>query len=84
LTPAPVSAIPISTWKRGLKVTSRLAGTDVTLPNLTHILITHGHIDHFGGLSYVRPLTPANVGIHELISGSSPITPNVCPWLSGA
>jgi glyoxylase-like metal-dependent hydrolase (beta-lactamase superfamily II) len=39
---------------------------DVTLPNLTHILITHGHIDHFGGLSYVRRLTSAKLGIHEL------------------
>ncbi len=50
----------------GLKTTSNLAGVDVTLPNLTHILITHGHIDHFGGLSYVRPLTSAKLGIHEL------------------
>lgn len=54
----------------GLKTASRLSGVDVTLPNLTHILITHGHIDHFGGLSYVRPLTPAKIGIHELDRGS--------------
>jgi glyoxylase-like metal-dependent hydrolase (beta-lactamase superfamily II) len=39
---------------------------DLSLPNLTHILITHGHIDHFGGLSSVRPLTAAKLGIHEL------------------
>jgi len=33
---------------------------------LTHILITHAHIDHFGGLSQLRPLTDAKVGVHEL------------------
>ena len=33
---------------------------------LTHILITHAHIDHFGGLSKLRPLTDAKVGVHEL------------------
>ena len=53
----------------GLKTTASLAGVDVTLPNLTHILITHGHIDHFGGLSYIRPLTSAKLGIHELDRG---------------
>ncbi len=34
--------------------------------DLTHILLTHGDIDHFGGLSKLRPLTNARVGIHEL------------------
>jgi glyoxylase-like metal-dependent hydrolase (beta-lactamase superfamily II) len=53
----------------GLKAACDLAGVDLTLPNLTHILITHGHIDHYGGLSYVRPLTPARLGIHELDRG---------------
>jgi len=52
--------------EQGLKAASQLAGIDFSLPNLTHILITHGHIDHFGGLSYVRPLTSAKIGIHEL------------------
>ncbi len=33
---------------------------------LTHILITHAHIDHFGGLSALRPLTEAKIGVHEL------------------
>jgi glyoxylase-like metal-dependent hydrolase (beta-lactamase superfamily II) len=36
------------------------------LERLTHILISHGHIDHFGGLSEVRQRTTAQVGIHEL------------------
>ncbi len=34
--------------------------------DITQVLITHGHIDHFGGLSYLAPKTSAQVGIHEL------------------
>jgi len=34
--------------------------------DLTHILLTHAHIDHFGGLSKVRPITSAKIGVHEL------------------
>ena len=34
--------------------------------DLTHILLTHAHIDHFGGLSRLRPLTSAKIGVHEL------------------
>jgi glyoxylase-like metal-dependent hydrolase (beta-lactamase superfamily II) len=34
--------------------------------DLTYILITHAHIDHFGGLSKLHPLTDAKVGVHEL------------------
>ena len=34
--------------------------------DLTHILLTHGHIDHFGGLTKLRPLTNARIGVHEL------------------
>ena len=33
---------------------------------LTHILLTHGDIDHFGGLSKLRAMTRAKIGIHEL------------------
>src|ERR1051325_10600752 len=34
--------------------------------DLTHILLTHAHIDHFGGLSRLRPITDAKIGCHEL------------------
>ncbi len=34
--------------------------------DLTHILLTHAHIDHFGGLFKLRPLTNAKIGVHEL------------------
>src|SRR6185503_4813824 len=33
---------------------------------LTHILLTHAHIDHYGGLSQLSPITHAKIGVHEL------------------
>ncbi len=50
----------------GLQAVSSATGLSVSLSDLTHILITHGHIDHFGGLSYIRPRTQAKIGVHEL------------------
>lgn len=34
--------------------------------DLTHVILTHAHIDHYGGLSKLRPLTNAKFGVHEL------------------
>jgi glyoxylase-like metal-dependent hydrolase (beta-lactamase superfamily II) len=34
--------------------------------DLTHVFLTHAHIDHFGGLTKLRPLTNARIGVHEL------------------
>jgi len=34
--------------------------------DLMHILLTHAHIDHFGGLSKLRPITGAKIGVHDL------------------
>ena len=34
--------------------------------DLTHILLTHAHIDHYGGLARLKPLTDATIGCHEL------------------
>jgi glyoxylase-like metal-dependent hydrolase (beta-lactamase superfamily II) len=33
---------------------------------LTHLLLTHAHIDHYGGLSQLKPITRAKIGVHEL------------------
>jgi glyoxylase-like metal-dependent hydrolase (beta-lactamase superfamily II) len=41
-------------------------GESVTLADLRRILISHGHIDHFGGLSFIAEQTDAQVGIHEI------------------
>jgi glyoxylase-like metal-dependent hydrolase (beta-lactamase superfamily II) len=41
-------------------------GEALDIRDLKRILITHGHIDHFGGLSHMVEQTGAQVGIHEL------------------
>ena len=43
-----------------------LAQAGLQPSDLTHILITHAHIDHFGGLSKLHPVTQAKIGVHEL------------------
>jgi glyoxylase-like metal-dependent hydrolase (beta-lactamase superfamily II) len=50
----------------GLAEISDLRSEDCSLSNLSHIFITHGHIDHFGGLPYIRERTTAKICIHEL------------------
>ena len=41
-------------------------GLASVMDSLDTILITHGHIDHFGGVAYLLENTGAKVGIHEL------------------
>jgi glyoxylase-like metal-dependent hydrolase (beta-lactamase superfamily II) len=38
----------------------------VTIKDIGRVVITHGHIDHFGGVNFVLKETGAEVGIHEL------------------
>ncbi len=52
--------------EKGLEEVSDLRKQDCSLGSVTHILITHGHIDHFGGLPFVRERSSAKVCIHEL------------------
>jgi glyoxylase-like metal-dependent hydrolase (beta-lactamase superfamily II) len=53
----------------GFELAGKAAGRSLRIEDLTHILITHGHIDHFGGLVFLRGRTRALVGIHELDLG---------------
>lgn len=41
-------------------------GEAVTWSTITHVVISHGHIDHFGGLSFVRRQCDAPVIVHGL------------------
>ena len=41
-------------------------GYRVTLADVDCLLITHGHMDHFGGVRYVRQHTDAPIGVHVL------------------
>ena len=50
----------------GLRSVRQDFGEHVGWSDLTHVLISHGHIDHYGGLSFVRQHTAAPVGIHAL------------------
>ncbi|PWH12912.1 MAG: MBL fold metallo-hydrolase [Anaerolineae bacterium] len=50
----------------GLRAVGELLGKAVDFAQLDRILITHGHIDHFGGCAQLREQTSAKVYIHEL------------------
>ena len=50
----------------GLQAVREGFGERAAWGDLTHVLITHGHLDHFGGLAFVRSQTDALVGVHEL------------------
>lgn len=41
-------------------------GEAVTVSDLTRILVSHGHIDHFGGVAFMAERTGARIGIHEI------------------
>jgi glyoxylase-like metal-dependent hydrolase (beta-lactamase superfamily II) len=52
--------------EHGLESIDTSFGLRVRLEDIACVLVTHAHIDHFGGLQFVRQKTPAPVGIHPL------------------
>ncbi|HSR48423.1 MAG TPA: MBL fold metallo-hydrolase [Anaerolineales bacterium] len=50
----------------GLEAVAREFGETAGWGDLSHVVISHGHIDHFGGLPYVRSKCAAPVGVHRL------------------
>ncbi len=52
--------------ERGFAQIRERFGEPVSLSDVGRIVITHGHIDHFGGLRFVRRHTEAEVAVHVL------------------
>lgn len=50
----------------GIRAVGERIGQPLDFAQLDRILITHGHIDHFGGCAQLREQTSAQVYIHEL------------------
>jgi len=50
----------------GFETLRETFGVSFTLADVDLILISHGHIDHFGGLTLLREYTDAPVAIHRL------------------
>ena len=50
----------------GMQCVRKEHGEPIDWDRLTHVVVSHGHIDHFGGLRFVRERTDAPVGVHEL------------------
>jgi len=53
----------------GFNFASHSIERKIGIEDITHVLITHGHIDHFGGLSTICDRSKALIGIHELDLG---------------
>jgi glyoxylase-like metal-dependent hydrolase (beta-lactamase superfamily II) len=50
----------------GLEALSEKYDQSFQLSDMNAIFITHGHIDHFGGLSFVRQFSDAPIFVHSL------------------
>jgi glyoxylase-like metal-dependent hydrolase (beta-lactamase superfamily II) len=56
----------ISQILEGIEIVRRDFGEDIRAEKLGRIIITHRHIDHFGGLSEFYRLSGAQIGVHPL------------------
>ena len=51
---------------QGIEALHKDFGESLRVSDIKHILITHGHVDHFGGVAFIQEQTGAQIGIHEL------------------
>jgi glyoxylase-like metal-dependent hydrolase (beta-lactamase superfamily II) len=51
--------------RQGIQVVREFFKVPVSLEQVDHVLITHAHFDHFGGLGFVLPASGARLYIHE-------------------
>jgi glyoxylase-like metal-dependent hydrolase (beta-lactamase superfamily II) len=51
--------------REGFRVVREFYGEPISLEQLDHIVITHAHFDHFGGLAFALPAGSAGLYIHE-------------------
>ncbi|HEV8325399.1 MAG TPA: MBL fold metallo-hydrolase [Myxococcota bacterium] len=51
---------------RGIRLAGTVYGEPVTARDLTHVILSHGHIDHFGDVGYWRREYGAKLVVHEL------------------
>jgi glyoxylase-like metal-dependent hydrolase (beta-lactamase superfamily II) len=51
---------------KGFDVLHTDFGESLRFTDIKRIIVTHGHVDHFGGVAFVQEQTGATVGIHEL------------------
>jgi glyoxylase-like metal-dependent hydrolase (beta-lactamase superfamily II) len=52
--------------RAGLEQIREEWGERIDWPNIRRVVITHAHIDHYGGLGAVRDQTNAPIAVHEL------------------
>jgi glyoxylase-like metal-dependent hydrolase (beta-lactamase superfamily II) len=60
------SEMSFASLETNLCQVGRMLGREIRVSDLTCILVTHGHIDHFGGILFLRSRTNAKIGVHEL------------------